>query len=117
MTIRYECKRNHAKEDTSLKDDMYKDEALMNYLLNSVKVCKVIDRKVIKSFTVQKQPHLNIKLHVDYSKRYSHPFALKIKHLYRYRHNDSNHIFLHICVIFFGSIIRLLKLHVKLIHT
>lgn len=66
MTIRYECKRNHAKEDTSPKDDMYKDEALMNYLLNSVKVCKVIDRKVIKSFTVQKQPHLNIKLLVDY---------------------------------------------------
>lgn len=37
MTIRYECKRNHDKEDTSPKNDMYKDEALMNYLVNMLK--------------------------------------------------------------------------------
>lgn len=42
--------------------------------------------------------------------RNSYPFALKIKHLYSDIHNDSNHVFPHLCVrIFIGSTIRPLK--------
>lgn len=41
---------------------------------------------------------------------YSYAFALKVKHLYRYVHNDLNHVLLYICVrILIGSTIRRLK--------
>lgn len=43
-------------------------------------------------------------------KRYSYALVLKVKHLYRYVHNDLNHVFLYICIrILIGSTIRPLK--------
>lgn len=48
-------------------------------------------------------------------KTFFHPFALKTKHLYSYTYNDSNHVFLYICVrMLIESIIRPPK--IKLIH-
>lgn len=44
-------------------------------------------------FTIQWQTHLNKKLHVDYTKRYSYPYASGIKHLYSNINDDSYHVF------------------------
>lgn len=43
-------------------------------------------------------------------KRYSYAFAMKVKRLYSYIHNDWNHVILYLCVrILIGSILHQLK--------